>query len=259
MHQAADHHAPAPGTYAHRPYPSAEAAAADMAREGAAFLRERIAAAGRASVVLTGGSSPGPLYRHWAEDHRDAVDWRAVHFFWGDERNVPPGSPESNTTTSALLLDHVPVDTAKLHRWRTELPPADALDDMEAALRSARCAAPEGRFDLVLLGVGGDGHVASLFPHDAPWRDLAEAPGEGVRDGGHTGGTPAPVRFVDDSPKPPAERYTFTLPVLRAARRVWLMPFGEAKAEVRRRVLARDRDLPASWLGGGGGEAVVWG
>ena len=227
-----------------RRYPSATAAAADMAAEGADFLRARLAEADTASLVLTGGSSPHALYAAWAADHRDALDWHRVHFFWGDERNVPLGSSESNTTTARHLLDHLPVDRDKLHVWRTDLAPEAALAHMRDTLAASACTGDARGFDLTLLGVGPDGHIASLFPHDQPWLALSE---EAADD----------VKFVSDSPKPPPERYTFTLPCLNRSRRIWLMPFGESKAEAVKQLEAGDPSIPASHVRGR--EAtVVW-
>lgn len=204
-----------------------------MAAESIAFLRQRIADAGLASVVLTGGSSPKKLYERWAGEHAGAIDWRNVHFFWGDERDVPHDHEDSNTQTTRPLLDHIDADPAKEHKWRTDRSHVEALEEMARAMTVARCAAPSGQFDLVLLGVGPDGHVASLFPENKPWQDL-DSPL-----------APA-TRHIPDSPKPPSSRYTFTLPALNRARLTYLMPFGESKREAVKGILDGDAGLTAS-------------
>ena len=217
-----------------RHYPSREAAAADMAAEAAAYLAERIDEAGVASMVLTGGSSPGAFYEALADTQADAVDWRRVHFFWGDERRVAHDDDDSNVATTAPLLERLGVDRARCHTWDTLASPAAALASMRRVLAAADYGA-DGVFDLTLLGVGPDGHVASLFPEDAPWRDLTEE-------------APDPVRFIDDSPKPPAERFTFTLPRLNRSRRVWLTPFGASKREAVEAILAGRTDMTAPYV-----------
>ena len=227
-----------------RRYPSAQAAAQDMASESCAFLRERIEATGQASVVLTGGSSPKALYTCWGNEHGDSLDWSQVHFFWGDERNVPHGTEESNVTTASPLLDHLPVDKEKLHVWRTDLDPSDALAHMRQVLRDTACSGSDCGFDLTLLGVGPDGHIASLFPEDQPWLALSEE-------------APDDVKFISDSPKPPPERYTFTLPCLNRSSLIYLTPFGENKAEAVRRLEEGDPRLPVSHVQGRNA-TIVW-
>lgn len=214
-----------------RHYPSPAAAAADMAAEAVAYLSARLEAAGAASLVLTGGSSPGKFYEALAREQADALDWTRVHFFWGDERRVPHDHADSNVQTTEALLAGLPVDRAKCHTWDTLAPPAEALASMRRVLAEADYGA-DGVFDLTLLGVGPDGHVASLFPEDAPWQDLAEE-------------APDPVRYIADSPKPPAERFTFTLPRLNRSRRAWLTPFGQGKREAVEAIVGGRTDMTA--------------
>ncbi|HEY8480012.1 MAG TPA: 6-phosphogluconolactonase [Spirillospora sp.] len=191
------------------------------------------AARGAASVVLTGGGIGTAVLAALADaGARDAIDWGRLDVWWGDERFLPAGDPERNETGARkALLDHVPVDPARVH----PMPAADGPDgdDPEAAaaryagelLFSARpdgAAAPgDARssfsvpaFDVVLLGVGPDAHVASLFPG---------MPALHERD--------RPAVAVRNSPKPPPTRISLTFPVLRAAREVWVLAAGESKAE----------------------------
>jgi len=137
---------------------------------------EAIRASGRFVVALSGGSTPRALYALLASaPYAPLVDWPRVLVFWGDERCVPPGNPASNyRMTREALLDRVPLPKANVHRIRGEADPVEAAGAYEGELRRT-FATPEGpprrtpgaRFDLVLLGLGDDGHTASLFPGTA--------------------------------------------------------------------------------------------
>jgi len=146
---------------------------AALARAAAAHVvthaRDAIAASGRFSIALSGGSTPRPVYELLARPpHATEIDWSRVHVFWGDERCVPPEHPDSNYRMACeALLDRVPVPAAQVHRIRGEIAPAEAARDYEQLLRgffAADDGAPVRTFDLVLLGMGEDGHTASLFP-----------------------------------------------------------------------------------------------
>ena len=160
-------------------------ATSDVLMEAAAerfvrFASGAIGVSGRFAVALSGGSTPRRLYTLLATDPYAArVDWPRVHVFWGDERCVPPGNPASNYRMAReALLDHVPVPEAKVYRIHGEDDPTEAAAAYERELRAAfatpegppRCA-PGSRFDLVLLGMGDDGHAASLFPGTAAVRE----------------------------------------------------------------------------------------
>ncbi len=142
------------------------------------LARAAIADQGRFSVALSGGSTPRHLYARLAEpDLASQIDWSCVHVFWGDERAVPPDHEDSNYRMARdALLDHVPLPPENVHRINSELAPAAAAAEYEGVLRTYFGAlAKKGRplaasFDLVLLGMGDDGHTASLFPGaDAIW------------------------------------------------------------------------------------------
>jgi 6-phosphogluconolactonase len=189
--------------------------------------RQAIAARGRFSVALPGGSVAEDLFPRLA---RAPLDWSRVELFWGDERAVPPESPDSNFGVARrLLLEPAGVPSQRVHR----MPADDAELDAAAArhgaeLRSLLGAPP--RFDLVLLGVGPDGHVCSLFPGHAALEESARE-----------------VVVVVDSPKPPPRRLSLTLPVLTRSRLLVVGAFGEAKAEiVRELVEERESPLPAA-------------
>lgn len=144
--------------------------ATSLAQTGAARFVElaldSVAKRGRFSVALTGGRSPVELYRELAApQYADQVPWRDVHLFWGDDRVVPPAHPRSNYGLARrLFIDRVPIAPANVHRVRGELGVRRAVAAYRDELRDYFDDEP--RFDLVHLGIGGDGHVASLFPFD---------------------------------------------------------------------------------------------
>jgi 6-phosphogluconolactonase len=191
-------------------------------------LTDAFAARGGASVVLTGGGiGTRVLSELAAAPARDAIDWPRLDIWWGDERFVPDGDPDRNETGArAALLDHVGVDPARVH----PMPGPDGPDGDDPEAAAARYASwladaalaggagPDGHdpvpaFDVLMLGIGPEGHVASLFP--------------GLPALGDT----RPVVAVRDSPKPPPTRLSLTLPSIQAAREVWILASGEEKAD----------------------------
>jgi len=204
-------------------YGSSEELAGADAREFAARAEEAIEERGRFAVVLAGGSTPETLYGILARDYADRIDWSNVYVFFGDERSVPPHHEDSNLKmASEALLDHVPV--GNVHRIRGELPPDEAAEAYEEDLRKFFQTEDVPRFDLILLGIGADGHTASLFP----WTPALE-----VHD-----------RWVVANPVPRlgTTRITLTLPVINAARAVIFLVAGEDKAEALREILEGDAD-----------------
>lgn len=180
-----------------------------------AAAADNIRARGRVTLALSGGATPRGLYERLAGPWRDRIDWPRVHVFWGDERCVPPTHADSNYRLAwETLLQHVPVPAAQIYRMAGEADPAAAAREYAATL-AAVLGSPAGTppvIDLVLLGLGTDGHTASLFPGHAAVGDtrhmVAAIPPEDGRSG----------------------RLTLTLPVLNAARTtVWLVT-GDAKA-----------------------------
>lgn len=179
----------------------------------AAWLRAACEENGWCSLVLAGGRTPAGTYRLIAE--AAAIDWEKVHVFWGDERCVPPDDPESNFDMARrCLLKHVPVPPGNVHPIETVQAPVDAARAYERCIRAFFKGKGEDRpipsFDVVLLGIGADGHTASLFPGDpvlAEMNRLAAA-------------VTAPAGT------PVLERVTLTLPVLCAARQVCFLAGG---------------------------------
>jgi 6-phosphogluconolactonase len=142
------------------PQELAQAAARDFATKAEAAIGER----GRFAVALAGGSTPEATYEVLANDYAGALDWSKVHVFFGDERTVPPNHEDSNYRMAhETLLSRVPVGS--VHRMRGELPPAEAAAAYEEELRGFFGTSDEPpSLDLILLGIGEDGHTASLFP-----------------------------------------------------------------------------------------------
>lgn len=192
--------------------------AAAVAARLAVRLLDAQAAHGMATLVLTGGRIAEKIYAALkASPVKDAVDWTRVQMWWGDERFLPSGDPDRNETQiRAALLDALPIPAEHVH----PMPASDGPDgddpDAAAARYAAELLAAGGgipQVDVVLLGIGEDGHVASVFP-------------------GHpVGSSAAPVAAVRDSPKPPPTRITLTLPTINTAAEVWILASGEGKAE----------------------------
>jgi 6-phosphogluconolactonase len=133
-----------------------------------ALVEAAVAAPGLAAVSLTGGETPDVLYELLADEKRPwrrRVDWRRLHVFWGDEREVPPDHPESNYGLAyRLLLQYVDVPETQVHRMRGELPASDAGRLYDAILRARRDQTVGPLFDVMLLGIGSNAHIASIFP-----------------------------------------------------------------------------------------------
>jgi len=198
---------------------------AEVARRAADVFVEAVAAAGeRPAVCLTGGSTPQDTHRLLATpDYADRVDWPRVHVYFGDERRVPLDDSRSNYRNACdSLLDHVPVTAANVH----PLTDADQYEGLLRAFFGERC-----EFDLLYLGMGDDGHTASLFPGSV---SLLEE-----------------ERWAIDPPDvvQGMARHTLTLPALNAARRTYFLVTGEAKAAPLARIRSGE-SLPAGMVEG---------
>jgi 6-phosphogluconolactonase len=198
------------------------------------LTRETIASRGRCLVALSGGSTPKPLYELLATPpHAKQIDWPRVHLFWGDERCVPPDHPDSNyRMTREALLDRVPIPSENVHRIRGEDEPDRAAEAYERTLREwfGNAGPPARSFDAVLLGLGSDGHTASMFPGTA-------APTE----------THRWVMAVHVTHPSDMWRVTLTTVLLNAAADVTFLVAGSGKAARLRQVLEErgERRLPA--------------
>ena len=216
--------------------------------EFVALARDAIARRGRFSVALAGGSTPRRVYELLSSpDHRAAVDWDRVEFFWGDERVVPPDHPDSNYGMAfAVLLAPLAVPSSRVHRIKAErLDLEEAARDyhMEIArVLGAEAAGPPPAFDLILLGMGADGHTASLFPY-------SEA-------------LPERRRWVVSHyvARLGARRITLTPPILNRAREIRVLVAGADKASTLHEVLEGPRDperLPVQLVAPESGR-LVW-
>jgi 6-phosphogluconolactonase len=210
-----------------------------VAEAGAALFAEKAAAAqaerGMFHVALSGGSTPKAMFRLLAaEPYLSGIDWSRVSVYWGDERAVGPKSTSSNYRTAReALLRHVKIPAAQIFRIEGERDPAAAAADYEARLRKAWPTAPFPPFDLVYLGMGEDGHTASLFPHSEV---LTEEQ--------------AWVAAVH-VPQLDAWRITLTPPAINAARMVVFLVAGADKAARVQSVLNREHhehDQPAQMI-----------
>lgn len=190
------------------------------AREVARSMRNALARRGLSTLVLAGGGTPRRLYERLAQEpYRQRIDWPKVALFWGDERCVPPAHPTSNYRMAAdTLLSGIP-EVGSVHRILGELDPGRAAALYEKEIRKLG-GETVPRFDLVLLGMGADGHTASLFP-DTP--ELLEERRAVV---------------ATTAPEPPRERVTITLPVINAARKVMFLVTDGEKAATLARVMA---------------------
>jgi 6-phosphogluconolactonase len=176
------------------------------------------------SIVLTGGSTPGRAYERAAER---APDWSLVDLWWGDERAVPPDDARSNYRLAReTLLDRLEVPPRSVHRIKGELPPAEAAGELDRELEGVE-------LHLLLLGLGPDGHIASLFPG---------SPQLAVEDRRATSGPAGVEPFVD--------RVTMTLPVLRGAYRIVFLVTGDAKADAVAKAFGTDisSEIPGSLI-----------
>jgi 6-phosphogluconolactonase len=205
-----------------------EAAAKVMAVAAAAAVRER----GTCFLVLSGGETPRGVYRRLATPPwRDRIDWDHMHLLFGDERIVPPDHPLSNYgMVQAELLSRVPIPGGNVHRIKGELKPDEAAllyeDEVTSLIGSAA-----GRFDLALLGVGEDGHTASLFPGEAALLT-----------------PPRPIVSVHG---PKAWRVSMTAPLLNGTREIVFLAAGERKTSIVSRILELNEptaELPASLI-----------
>lgn len=181
--------------------------AAELVRDTSARASAAIAARGRFTLALTGGSAAERLYPVLAQA---PLAWERVHVLFGDERCVPHDHADSNfRAAERALLARVSIPASQVHRIHGELPPDDAAAVYERTLRSF----DDGVLDMVHLGMGPDGHVCSLFPDHALLREQHKL-----------------VAALTDSPKPPSSRVTLTLPALLRARAAQFLVFGENKA-----------------------------
>ena len=179
------------------------------------FARWVNAASGSFHVALSGGSTPKLLFKLWASDAAPAIDWDKVHFYWGDERCVAPDDADSNYgLTSKLFFEPAAISPDHIHRVRGESDPeAEAIRYSDLLQQQLNTKGGQPVFDLVMLGMGGDGHTASIFPHQM---SLMQAD---------------TVCAVATHPESGQKRITITGNVISAAERIAFLITGDSKAE----------------------------
>src|SRR6185437_16586742 len=192
------------------------------------------------TVALSGGSTPRLMFQILAEQFRERVDWSTIQFFWSDERHVPPDHPESNyRMANEALLSHVPVSAMSVHRIRGENPDAaEAASEYEQTIVQVT-QEPLPRLDLIFLGIGTDGHTASIFPGSEVLHEtkrLVAAP------------------YVE---KFNSYRITMTLPLLNNGATVVFLVSGAEKAQIVKEVLEGQNKYPAQAVKPTHGE-LIW-
>lgn len=219
-----------------------EAAAEEVMRDA----NEAVHARGRFTIALSGGSTPKALYNLLATNARNALPWDRMFFFWGDERHVPPTDGDSNyRMADEVMLSKVPVPPGNIFRMPAENPDAARVaDDYEKTLRKffQLSGADAPQFDLILLGMGPDGHTASLFPGTAALQEKSRL---------------VVANWVE---KLKTSRLSFTLPVLNAGRCVAFLVSGTDKSTVLKTVLeenAPGEQYPAKLVNPSSGK-LIW-
>ena len=206
-------------------FPDADQVAREAAHEFIGVANAAIATQGKCTIALAGGSTPRALYSLLADDEslRQQLDWSRLHFFWGDERHVPPDHPDSNyRMANTAMLAKVPVPLENIHRILSEEPDAqEAAGEYQDEIRRSLQLQPDQlpRFDLVLLGMGPDGHTASLFPGTTALQESDRL---------------VAATWVE---KFKTDRITLTFPVLNNAANVIFLVCGAEKVPVLRTVL----------------------
>lgn len=218
-----------------RVFPDLDALSRAALEELLRVMREAIKERGRFAIALAGGNTPAKMYALWAEagNHGVTTPWDKVHLFWGDERYVPADSPLSNyRMTGEMLIEKVPIPAANVHPMPTDLrEPGKAAEAYEAEMRGFfGSAAPA--FDVQLLGLGVEGHVASLFPGSSALEEKRKW-----------------VMAVEAPAKPP-ERLTLTPAVLDRGRNTFFLVAGANKREIVALLRAESADKPSQYPAG---------
>jgi 6-phosphogluconolactonase len=176
-------------------------------------------------IALSGGNTPAPFYRAISEC--ETLPWKRIHWWIGDERTVPIDDPQSNEKMIKHTLGAERPDL-NLHTWHLDPDPAKAAAAMDKQLRETLGTPPV--FDLILLGIGTDGHTASLFPGTQALEEHSS------------------FAVLNPVPQLQTTRWTFTFPVLSAAKEIWFLAQGENKAAMIDRLLARDPSIPSAHI-----------
>ncbi len=239
---------PQPITVTYLVWPTMDALAMASARQFAAKIEEAVAKRGVARVAISGGSTPQAAFKLLADPAQpfaNTIPWDKLQLFWADERCVPPEHPESNYgVCKNLLLDHVALPAANVHRMEGELDPEEAAARYESTLRNTLKleGAESPAFDLLLLGMGDDGHTASLFPHTDALDEMGR------------------LCIANHVPQKDTWRLTLTWPVINQAAAVAFEIGGAAKTAIVAEVFTGPRDperLPSQLIRPSNGRLLV--
>ena len=216
-----------------RVFPDLDALSRAVLEESLRIVREAVAHRGRCTIALSGGHTPAKMYDLWAREYSAKTPWDRVHLFWGDERYVPADDPLSNyRMTRETLLSHVPIPAANIHPAPTSLPtPEKAAGAYDAQVRGF-FGADEPVYDVTLLGLGPEGHTASLFPGSPALEEKQRW-----------------VVAVQVAAKPP-NRLTFTLPVLNRSRNTYFLVAGKDKREILAALRSEPDSQPSQYPAG---------
>lgn len=216
-------------------FPTKDDAIIALAKEIVTCANKCIKQVGQFNFVLTGGNSPKKLYRILATTHKNNVDWRKVYFFFGDERYILPDHAEYNgLMAKETILDPLNIPKDQIFYVPTQLKPAEAAETYQQAIQQHFKNRPIV-FDLILLGMGGDGHTASLFPHTT----ILNSQQAGVES-----------VYVD---KLSSWRISFTAPLINQANEIAFLVFGNDKSQAFQKVLSNttnSQDIPAKLIQG---------
>ena len=206
-------------------FSDAESLAIAFAEDFASWIQSLPPEQTQITVALSGGSTPQRLFQRWAENQETGIDWKRIHLFWGDERCVAPEDDESNYGTARrIFLENLKIDPGNIHRIRGEDTPESERDRYETEIQEYLISNEHETpmFDLIILGMGEDGHTASIFPHQSQFL------------------TSERICEIATHPQTGQQRITLTGRVLNAAKRVVFLITGENKADVLGQVINQD-------------------
>lgn len=215
-------------------YPTKSEFVTEVTKKIVESIKQAIDEKGISHIALAGGKTPREIYAHLAKKpYNSWINWPHVHIFWGDERTVPPNHPDSNfDMVKKALLAQISIPEENIHRIRGEIVPDEAAIEYTALLHQIIKGKPP-RFDLILLGVGEDGHTASLFPNSKALDEFSQL---------------VKAEFIS---KLNTWRVTLTLSVINAAKEIIFLVSGRDKADIVKRVIEAERptkNLPATMV-----------
>ncbi len=205
----------------------------DLNKDFTLWLKELLSEKETLSIALSGGSTPKSLFNYWSKNHADDIDWKKIKFFWGDERCVWPNDEQSNyKMTKDNLFDHVPVPSKNIFRIRGENDPYKEARSYEELLRNELEEKNElgvPQFDILMLGMGDDGHTASIFPHEMNMWDSSN------------------LCVVATQPETKQRRVSLSGQTINAAKHVVFLVTGAAKAKKVKAVIENNEEAQSKY------------